>query len=120
FSHNFMGYDQPSNWFLFLLTSTIFSLQLIFGFIGYKVMKKVGYFKTYINGEAKSPASFAIICPGVAFFVFGFFFLIMGLVFNGVVSMFSPTFFVLLAALAYVQFITIKVFFKLSNKLIKA
>ncbi|MGM0624223.1 MAG: TsoY family (seleno)protein, partial [Campylobacterota bacterium] len=32
FSHNFMGYDQPSNWFLFLLTSTIFSLQLIFGF----------------------------------------------------------------------------------------
>ena len=120
FTHNFMGFDQPSNWFLFLLTATIFSLQLIFGFIGYKVMKKVGYFKTYINGEAKSPASFAIICPGVAFFVFGFFFLIMGLVFNGVVAMFSPVFFILLAALAYVQFITIKVFFKLSNKLIKA
>jgi len=120
FTHNFLGFDAPSNWFLFLLTSSIFALQLIFGYIGYKVMKQVGYFEEYINGDAKSPASFAIICPGVAFFVFGVFFLIMGLVFNGIVLMYSPVFFILLAMLAVVQAITIKVFFKLEKKLIKA
>lgn len=120
FTHNFLGLDAPSNWFLFLLTSSIFALQLIFGYIGYKVMKQVGYFEDYIHGDAKSPASFAIICPGVAFFVFGVFFLIMGLVFNGIVLMYSPVFFILLAMLAVVQAITIKVFFKLEKKLIKA
>ncbi len=119
FTHNFMGASHPSGAFLFLLTSTLFSLELIFGIIGYMVMKRVGYFKEYISGEGKSPASFAIICPGVAFFVFGFFFIKMGLVFNGVVAMYSPAFFILLGLLAIVQFLTIKVFFRLSNKLIK-
>lgn len=120
FTHNFLGFNMPANWFLFLLTSSIFALQLIFGYIGYKVMKRVGYFDEYINGDAKSPASFAIICPGVAFFVFGIFFLIMGLTFNGIVIKYSPVFFILWGLLAIVQFITIKVFFKLEKKLIKA
>jgi len=120
FAHNFLGFDAPSNWFLFLITSSIVSLQLIFGYIGYMVMKKMGYFQEFINGDTKSPVSFGIICPGVAFFVFGVFFLIMGLVFNEIVAMYSPAFFLLLAVLVVVKAITIKVFFKLEKKLLKA
>lgn len=120
FTHNFLGFETPANWFLFLLTSSIFALQIIFGYIGYKVMKKVNYFKEYIHGDTKSPASFAIICPGVAFFVFGIFFIIMGLTFNGIVVKYSPIFFVLWGVLSLVQFATIKTFFTLEKKLIKA
>ncbi len=55
---------------LFLLTGFFFSLQLIFGFLGYKVMKENKYFENYIHGKEKSPQSYALICPGVALIVF--------------------------------------------------
>jgi len=117
-AHNFMGEHHAANWVIFLLTSTILALQLIFGWIGYKVMKEVGYFKTYIHGDAKSPVSFAIICPGVAFFVFGVFFIMLGLVANNIVSLYSPLFYALFAALAWVQWLTIKTFWILRSKLL--
>jgi hypothetical protein len=117
-AHNFLGQSHGSNWVIFLLSSTIFSLQLIFGWIGYKVMKEVGYFKRYIYGSEKSPVSFAIICPGVALFVFGMFFLMLGLVANNIVSPFSPLFFALLALLIWVQYKTIRVFLILKSKLL--
>ncbi|CAA6805293.1 MAG: Unknown protein, partial [uncultured Thiotrichaceae bacterium] len=52
--------------------------QLLFGILGYMVMKKLGYFKDYIHGEAKSIASYALICPGVAAAVMAFFFIHIG------------------------------------------
>lgn len=118
FYHHIINEHIPTAW-LFLLTSSIFSLELIFGAIGFFVMKKMGYFKDYIYGEDKSNISFAIICPGVAFYVFGFFFIMAGLVKNGIITMFSPTFFIMLAILVFVQFKTVRVFFKLESKLIK-
>lgn len=119
-AHNFMGESHAANWFIFLLTSTILALQLIFGWIGYKVMKEVGYFQTYIHGDAKSPVSFAIICPGVALFVFGIFFVMLGLVANNVITLYSPLFYALFALLAWVQFLTIKTFLTLRSKLLYA
>jgi hypothetical protein len=117
-AHNFMGEHSAANWVIFLLSSTILALQLIFGWIGYKVMKEVGYFKTYIYGSTKSPVSFAIICPGVAFFVFGVFFIMLGLVANNIVSLYSPLFYALFAILAWVQWLTIKIFWILRSKLL--
>lgn len=117
-AHNFMGLSHGANWLLFLLGSTVLSLQLMFGWIGYKVMKQVDYFNTYIHGPTRSPVSFAIICPGVALFVFGFFFLMTGLVANNIVSLYSPLFYGLLALLAWVQWLTVRTFFKLSKKLL--
>ena len=38
-------------------------------------MKKLGYFEKFIKSNEKSALSFALICPGVAFFVFGMFFI---------------------------------------------
>ena len=119
FYHHLINEHVPTAW-LFLVTSSIFSLEIIFGAIGYFVMKKMGYFRDYIYGEEKSNISFAIICPGVAFYVGGFFLIMAGLVKNGIIGMFSPAFFIFLAILIFVQFKTIRVFFKLESKLIKA
>jgi hypothetical protein len=101
---------------LFTLTSTVIALQLIFGLLGYKVMKELGYFKEYINGNKKSEVSFALICPGVAFMVFGMFFINFGLVFNGVVEKYSIAYFILMLPFVYVQYITLMTFMKLRAK----
>jgi len=114
FDHHFNTPLSPIS--LFTLTSFIVSLQIIFGLLGYSVMKRLNYFSEYIHGEKKSPVSFALICPGVAFFVFGMFFINLGLVFNGVVSKYSIGYFILMLPFIFVQIKTIVVFFKLKNK----
>ncbi|MGA1931369.1 TsoY family (seleno)protein [Arcobacter sp. YIC-464] len=101
---------------LFTLTATIVSLQVIFGLLGYKVMKQLGYFEKYVNGTDKSPVSFALICPGVAFFVFGMFFINFGLTFNTVIAKYSLAYFLLMIPFIYIQIKTIIYFFKLKTK----
>lgn len=118
FSHGFSK-DEPSSAWLFVLTSGVLSLQLLFGLIGYMVMKRIEYFKDYIFGEEKKPSSFAIVCPGVAFFVFGMFFIHLGLIKSGVIDQFSIAYFVLLLPFVYVQLKTVQVIFKLNSKLLK-
>ncbi len=102
---------------LFTLTSFVLSIQIIFGVIGYMVMKRIGYFEEFINsGEKKSPVSFALICPGVAFFVFGMFFINFGLAFNGIVPKLSIAYFILMLPFVFIQYKTIIYFFRLKNK----
>ncbi len=101
---------------LFTLTSVIVALQIIFGLLGYKVMKHIGYFEKYIESEDKSPVSFALICPGVAFFVFGMFFINFGLTFNHVVDKYSLAYFLLMVPFMFIQYRTIVYFFKLKRK----
>jgi len=86
---------------------------MFIGMIGYKVMKAVGYFREHSQGDDANAGSFALICPGVAFFVFGMFFLTFGLVHNGLVDLMSPAFYVLLAPLVIIQLQTLRVFFRL-------
>ncbi len=112
--HNF---DQKlANSSLFTLTATVLSLQIIFGIIGYKVMKTLGYFENFVDGDKKSPVSFALICPGVAFMVFGMFFVNFGLTLNGVVEKYSIAYFLCFLPFMYVQYQTVITFFKLRNK----
>ena len=101
---------------LFTLTSSILSLQIIFGMIGYKLMKANNYFDEFIHGERKSPVSFALICPGVAFMIFGMFFINFGLMQNGIIDKYSIVYFAFMLPLAYIQFKTIVYFFKLKRK----
>jgi len=101
---------------LFTLTSLVFALQLIFGMLGFSVMKRIGYFEEFVHGEKKSPVSFALICPGVAFFVFGMFFINLGLAMNGVVAKYSIAYFILMIPFIFIQYKTIVYFFKLKNK----
>lgn len=110
-------FNSPlANSTLFTLTSTIVALQLIFGMLGYKVMKDIGYFDEYLNGEKKSEVSFALICPGVAMMVFGMFFINLGLVSNGVIAKYSIAYFILMLPYAYIQYKTIMVFMRLKGK----
>jgi hypothetical protein len=101
---------------LFTFTSLVVSLQLIFGMIGYSVMKRINYFEEFIEGDKKSPVSFALICPGVAFMVFGMFFVNFGLTLNGIVAKYSIAYFIAMLPFVYIQFKTVVYFFKLKRK----
>lgn len=117
FHHSFIHAHPSPAWF-FVLGSVVISLQIMFGLVGYLVMKRVGYFKDFIYGDKKSPSSYAIICPGVAFFVFGMFFVGLSLVKSGVLPKFGVLYFITIAPFIYVQFKTIFVFFRLNKKLL--
>lgn len=101
---------------LFVFTSFVLSLQIIFGILGYMVMKKIGYFEKFIESNEKSALSFALICPGVAFFVFGMFFVNFGLSFNAIVAKYSIAYFILMIPFIYIQIKTVIYFFKLYKK----
>lgn len=104
----------------FILFSIIVSIQIIFGYLGYIIMKKLGYFKAFISGDEKSPAAYALICPGVAATVMGFFFLHKGLVPIGIVSQYSITYFLIVGLLVWLQVKTIRVLFTLNRKTLVA
>lgn len=103
---------------LFVLTAVVLSLQIFFGLLGYSVMKKLGYFRDYVAGEKKDAGSFALICPGVAFFVFGVFFISFGLVKNSILEHLSLTYFLSWSPLVLIQLLTVVTLFRLSRKLL--
>ncbi|MFA8300037.1 MAG: hypothetical protein ACEPOV_07740 [Hyphomicrobiales bacterium] len=114
--HHFEG--SVSNPTLLIIAAFILGMQIFNGMIGYFVMKKNNYFKHYLEGDKKSAASFSLICPGVAFFVFGMFFIHFGLVRNNVVEMFSPYYYAIIIPFLLIQVKTITTFFKLNYRLI--
>jgi len=120
FSHHFFEIDMHSFNFslMYIIMSVFISLQLLFGIIGYSVMKKISYFEQYVNGEKNSAGSYALICPGVAFFVFGMFFLFFGIVKAGLAAQFGLVYFVLLTPLVYIQLKTIVTMWKLNRKML--
>lgn len=117
-AHNFGVERLPAD--NLVLFSVLVSIQVLFGAIGYVVMKQLGYFDQFISGEGRSPGSYALICPGVAAVVMGFFFVHKGIIGAGLVDKFSIAHFVLLAPLVWLQFKTILVMFKLNRKMLKA
>ncbi len=98
----------------FVLASVILSLQILIGLLGYKVMTRIGYFRDYVAGSKGDASTFSLICPGVAFTVFGIFFIHFGLVKNGLIQHMSLAHIVLLIPLLLIQLKTIQVFFRLS------
>ncbi len=113
FEHHF-DTAVPKTYF-FLLTTVVISLQVLFGILGYAVMKKMKYFEIYVDGDKLSVPSFALICPGVAFTVFWFFFVHLGLVHNGIVEQFSLAYFLILAPILFIHAKTVYYFFKLKK-----
>jgi hypothetical protein len=114
--HNF-GVEWEAGSRLFMLAS-LFSIQIIMAFIGYGVIRRTNYFKTYVYGPAISAGSFALICPGVALFVFANFLIHPGLIGVGVLEQFSIAYTLLYLPLIALQLFTIKIFVQLSMKLI--
>jgi hypothetical protein len=114
FEHNFKHEMQPMS--LLALRATVVSLQLNFGKIGYFVMKQNRYFRTYVFGDRRSVPSFALICPGVAFMVYWFFFVHFGLVHTHIVDKFSLVYFLMLLPALFIHIKTIYYFFVLGSR----
>ena len=112
--HNFWINHQPM--WLFILTTILASIQILFWFIWYKIMKANSYFKNYLNWDQKSAWSYTLICPWVASFVFWMFFVHYWLIKTNLITQFWITHFILLLILFYIQIITIKTLFKLNKK----
>ena len=118
-THALEGYAHGSANFLWL--TALVGIQAMFAILGLAVKKRMKYFETFVYGEAKSPASFALICPGVAGFVLGAFWINAGLLPvmpADVFSKFDIAYFVLYIPLIYLQYKTIRVFGLLNRKLL--
>jgi hypothetical protein len=109
-------HTQPGEMFTSLFF--LLSVQVVFGLLGWFVMKQVGYFDEYVHGEGKSHLSYALICPGVALQVFSMFALHMGLVRLQVVPKFEVAYWILVGLIALLQIKTIQTVFKLDRKLL--
>ncbi len=114
-SHNFLN-TKPLPVIFFIALGSIVTLQIVIGLVGHSVLKKLNYFTDYIAGEQKSAGSYGLICPGVAFFVLGMFFIHWGLVQTGIIDMFSIAYFVILVPFVLVQIKTIQVLGKLNKR----
>lgn len=115
--HGFEAHGDPAG--MFMLTGTILMVQLLVGLIGYAVLQQVGYFRTYIWGTGRSAGSYGLICPGVALFVFGMFFLHLGLVQTGLVAKFSLPYYIAMAPFVAAQLAAIATMLRLDSKLIR-
>lgn len=114
--HNFGMEIHP--WFHVIVFSVLIAVQVLFGMLGYTVMKQLGYFKEFIGGGGKSVVTYAAICPGVAFFVLGNFLINKGLVAADFIDKFSIGYFLLYIPLLVIQVQTIRVLLKLNRKLL--
>jgi hypothetical protein len=114
--HNF---DSPSTaGGIFALLTVLLALQVLFGILGYAIMKQVGYFERFVSGPDSSPGSLALVCPGIALVVMANFFINWGLVGIGVVEKFSLVYFALYIPVIFLQIKTYMVLFRLTGKLL--
>lgn len=120
-NHNILHIKEPTLVPIMLVLFVLVSLQVIFGLFGYKVLKKIGYFEDFVhmNGAGKHPGSYSLICPGVAFFVLGMFFIHYGFVKTGIVAQYSIGYFLLLVPFLLIKWKTILTIFTLNKKLLR-
>lgn len=114
-AHNFLGTD-PHPLIFFIGLGAMIAMQIVVGIIGFAVLSKTRYFEMFTKGEKKSPGSYGLICPGVAFFVFGMFFIHWGLVENGIVAKYSIAHYALMIPFFLIQMKTIQVLTSLNRK----
>ncbi len=86
--------------------------------VGYAIMKHNGYFNAYLHGKEKSLNAFALVCPGVAGVVLGFFFIHTGIIRFGLMEKFSISHYILLGMVVLLHVITLKTFFTVKSKLL--
>ncbi|MFO7677666.1 MAG: hypothetical protein R6V50_04715, partial [Thermoplasmatota archaeon] len=113
------GFDQPINHTgLLMLAAVILSAQILFGLIGYAVMNRLGYFSHYTKGDKGNAGTFSLICPGVAFFVFGMFFIHVGLVHNGLIEHSTWAHYLVMIPFVLVQAKTIEVMLRIKRNIL--
>ena len=98
----------------FTLLWVLVSVQILFGLLGYRILRAKRYFSRFVFGKEKSPGSYALICPGIAFVVLGHFFINKGLVATEIITKFGPAFWTLSGILVALQVVTIAAIFRLN------
>jgi hypothetical protein len=116
-AHNYGVEWAPGSIFAFF--SFLFAIQVAFGLLGWAVMKRFRYYEEFVAGDRKSPGSFALVCPGVALFVFSTFLINAGLVGIGVIDKFSIAYFALHLPFVLIQAKTIQVYLRLNGKMVR-
>lgn len=100
----------------FLMLTDLLAVQVLFGLLGALVLKRQGYFGTYVFGPLKSVGSYALVCPGVALTVMLHFYVNKGLAGAGIIDKFSTGYWAVTAIALVLQFSTIYLVFKLNAK----
>lgn len=116
-SHTFFD-SELSPVVAFVVLGLLLAAQVAMGLMGWAVMRRQGYFTTYVSGEKGSIASYGLICPGVALAVLSMFFIHWGLVRTEIVALFSPGHLALVALVALLQLRTIETIVRLNRKLL--
>lgn len=98
----------PSSIGVMVILGLAVSMQLTFLMGGHAVMKKNGFYKSFVfSQENRTPAPFTLICPGVALTVLGYFFLHIGLVKNGLIESGTPLYILAMTIIVVAQLTTI-------------
>jgi len=100
----------------FMMLTDLLAVQVLFGLLGALVLKRQGYFATYVFGPLRSVGSYALVCPGVALSVMLHFYVNKGLAGAGVVDKFSAAYWTVTAIALTLQFATIFLVLKLNAK----
>lgn len=112
--HEFWWHFSNSTYLI--LTTAIISIQIIFWYLWYKIMKSNNYFDDYIYWKEKDAGSYSLICPWVALVVFSFFFIHNWLVNTWILTKFSITYFIIINIVIFLQIKTIYIMNKLNSK----
>ncbi len=81
----------------------LLTIEILFLMLGMLVLRRQGYFRTYLFGAQNSAGSYALVCPGVAFAVMMHFFINKGLVAAGIIDKFDPVYWLLSAVALFFQ-----------------
>lgn len=111
---HFDSHGTPADMFVFL--TKMLMVQVFFGLLGLLVLRRQGYFATYVFGPEKSAGSFALVCPGVALSVMAQFYINKGLVAAGVLDKFTIAYWAVSAVALILQGLTIGLVLKLNAK----
>ncbi len=90
--------------------------QVVFGLLGWVVMRRYRYFQRFVFGPERSPGSYTLVCPGVALAVMIHFFTNVGLAKHGVIEPLGPAYWALTAVAVAIQLATILLVLRLNKK----
>lgn len=99
-----------------IFLSRMLAVQVVFLLLGMLVLRRQGYFDSYVLGSETSPGSYALVCPGVALSVMIHFWVNKGLVANDLIDKFGPGFWALTAIALAFQLAMIWLVFRLNRQ----
>ncbi|WP_172300220.1 hypothetical protein [Pseudoruegeria sp. HB172150] len=111
---SFDAHAQAADTLMFL--TRIVAVQVLFLLLGMLVLRRQGYFQSFVFGSENSPGAYALVCPGVAMSVMLHFWINKGLVANGLVEKFSTGYWALTALAIAFQIAMIWLVFHLNRR----